>query len=458
MKENYIFSKSFLKKIFLLTLMGLLICNPAPAQNPAMAEKVKAEFVRAWDDYKTYAWPHDVLKPVSRSYSDWYEHSLHISPIDAYSTMKVMHLEEQAAEIEKYVKEEVDFDKDIFVKTFEVNIRILGGLLTMFDFTNDTALLVKAIDFGNRMLPAFDSPTGIPYYWVNLKTGAVKGDEVNVAEAGSYLIEMGMLSRYTGNPLYYQKAKGASMAIFSRRSSIGLIGERINIGSGQWTDERSHIGCCIDSYYEYLCKGWLLFGDEELREMWQQSLQVIDKHLTEKVNGRLWYGQADMNSGEIINRVVTLYDAYFPAVLALSQKMNQATDFQQSWFWLWNKNGLEPMVYDYGADSITHPSYDLNPEIAESTYYLYYYTHDEKYLQMNVTIFEDLLKHCKYDVAYTSIANVKTKERTDELSTFFFAETLKYLYLTFSDEHDHFLDEYVLSTEAHPFKKTNFAR
>jgi hypothetical protein len=77
---------------------------------------------------------------------------------------------------------------------------------------------------------------------------------------------------------------------------------------------------------------------------------------------------------------------------------------------------------------------------------------------MNATIFEDLLKHCKYDVAYTSIANVKTKERTDELPTFFFAETLKYLYLTFSDEHDHFLDEHVLSTEAHPFKKINFAR
>lgn len=458
MTTNYTFSKAFFQKLLLLTLIGFLSIKIVPAQNPALAQQVKAEFVRAWNDYKTYAWPHDMLLPISRSYSDWYEHSLHISPIDAYSTMKVMHLAEQAAEVEKYVKEEVDFDKDIFVKTFEVNIRILGGLLTMYDFTGDTALLAKAIDFGNRMLPAFDSPTGIPYYWVNLKTGAVKGDEVNVAEAGSYIIEMGMLSHYTGNPVYYQKAKAASMAIFSRRSPLGLIGERINIVSGNWTDTRSHIGCCIDSYYEYLCKGWLLFGDEELELMWQQSLGAIEKHLTEQMNGRLWYGQADMNSGEIINRVVTLYDAYFPAVLALNQKIDKAADFQDSWFWLWNKNGLEPMGYDYGADSITHPSYDLNPEIAESAYYLYYYTHNEKYMQMNVTIFEDLLKHCKYDVAYTSIANVKTKERSDELPTFFFAETLKYLYLTFSDEYNSFLDEHVLSTEAHPFKKSNFAR
>jgi hypothetical protein len=458
MKTNYNTSQAYFQKFLLMMLVGLIAIKTAPAQNPAMAEKVKAEFIRAWDDYKTYAWPHDMLKPVSRSYSDWYEHSLHISPIDAYSTMKVMHLEEQAAEVEKYVKEEVDFDKDIFVKTFEVNIRILGGLLSMFDFTGDTALLAKAIDFGNRMLPAFESPTGIPYYWVNLKTGAVKGDEVNVAEAGSYLIEMGMLSHYTGNPIYYQKAKSASKAIFSRRSSIGLIGERINIVSGEWTDERSHIGCCIDSYYEYLYKGWLLFGDKQLREMWITNLDAIDKYLTERVNGRLWYGQANMNTGEMMNRIVTLYDAYFPAVLVLSQKVNQAADFQDSWFWLWNQNGLEPMVYDYGIDSITNPSYDLNPEIAESAYYLYYYTRDEKYMQMNVTIFEDLLKYCKYDVAYTSIANVKTKERADELPTFFFAETLKYLYLTFSGEYDNFLDEHVLNTEAHPFKKLNFAR
>lgn len=42
------------------------------------------------------------------------------------------------------------------------------------------------------------------------------------------------------------------------------------------------------------------------------------------------------------------------------------------------------------------------------------------------------------------------------MPTFFFAETLKYLYLTFSDEKDFNLDDYVFNTEAHPFKKASF--
>ena len=59
--------------------------------------------------------------------------------------------------------------------------------------------------------------TGIPYFWVNLKTGEVSGKRVNVAEAGTYLLEMGMLSYFSGDPKYYQAAKRSSKAIFDRR-------------------------------------------------------------------------------------------------------------------------------------------------------------------------------------------------------------------------------------------------
>ena len=41
--------------------------------------------------------------------------------------------------------------------------------------------------------------------------------------------------------------------------------------SGAWTNTDSHIGGRIDSYYEYLLKGWLLFGDEDYRHMWEVS-------------------------------------------------------------------------------------------------------------------------------------------------------------------------------------------
>jgi hypothetical protein len=449
---------SFLIALALIISMNSCHQTTNEKSDTSLAQEVKNEFKRSWEGYKKYAWGHDVLKPITKTHSDWYAQSLHISPIDAYSTMKVMGLDKEADEVYQYILDSVNFDKDIFVKTFEVNIRILGGLLAMYQYTEDQKILDLAEDFGTRMLPAFESPTGMPYYWVNLKTGEVKGADINVAEGGSYTFEMGILSHFTENPVFYEKAKRATKAIFDRRSEIGLIGERTNVETGEWTDERSHIGCCIDSYYEYMYKSWLLFGDEELKEMWDISLEAINKYIAENYNGNLWYAQVNMNTGEVMNRIVTLYDAYFPGLLALNNDLERAEKNQASWNQLWNKNGLEPMVYDYGLDSITGPNYDLNPEIIESAWYLYEITGKEEYKQMLEKYFADLKLYCRNDVAYTSMQNVITKERKDYMPTFFFAETLKYLYLGLSDKGKEYQENYVFSTEAHPFRKELFVK
>lgn len=418
-----------------------------------MAEKIKSEFIRSWEGYKTYAWGHDVLLPVSKGYMDWYEESLHISPIDAYSTMKIMGLETEAEKVERYVIDSVSFDKDLFVKTFEVNIRILGGLLAMYEWSGNVQILNIARDFGERLLPAFDSPTGIPYYWVNLKTGEAKGEDVNIAEGGSCLLEMGLLSRYTGDTEYYGRAKRATMAIFSRASKLGLIGERINVETGEWTDTKSHIGCCIDSYFEYIYKSLILFEDRELKYVWEKSIFPVYRLLADPVDTVLWYAQVNMETGEKINSVVTLYDAYFPALLALSGDVVNAAKNQAAFHALWMKNNLEPMVYDYKSDEILNASYDLNPEIMESAYYLYYYTNDVKYKNMARQYFNDLMEYCRTDVAFTCIKDVRTKEQKDHMETFFLAESLKYLYLTFAMPEGINPDTYVFTTEAHPFRK-----
>jgi len=113
---------------------------------------------------------------------------------------------------------------------------------------------------GKRLLPAFNSPTGMPYVFVNLKTGAVKGEVSNPAEIGTLLLEFGTLSKLTGKPIYYDKAKRALVELYNRRSPIGLVGSGINVETGAWTDTTSHISGLIDSYYEYLLKASLLFG------------------------------------------------------------------------------------------------------------------------------------------------------------------------------------------------------
>ena len=423
----------------------------------ALSQQLIDETQRSWDAYKKYAWGHDALAPLSHSFSDWYSEPLYISPIDAYPTLSLMGLQNETKMIEDYVVDSLNFDKNIDAKIFEVNIRILGGLLSMYELSGNPKILDKARDFADRMMPAFNTNTGIPTYWVNLKTGQPRGDTVNVAEAASYTFELGVLSYYTKDPKYYQAGKKATLAVYNRRSELGLIGDVIDVNTGDWVSKQSHLCAGVDSYYEYLYKSYLLFGDPELGEIWEESLIVIQKYLAEDVDGQLWYGRVDMNTGEHVSSVVTLYDAFFPAILALSGHMGSAILLQQTWNGLWNQYGLEPMVYDYKSKTPNYPAYDLNPEIIESAYYLFHLTGDSIYFQMNETYWKDIMKYCKTEIAFTSIKDVQTMEQKDYMPTFFLAETLKYFYLTFSHHQGNFnFDEYMFNTEAHPFKRSTF--
>lgn len=62
----------------------------------------------------------------------------------------------------------------------QCNIRVLGGLVSAHLLASDSSkkllqgsykneLLGLAEDLGKRFLPAFNTPTGLPYAWINLK-------------------------------------------------------------------------------------------------------------------------------------------------------------------------------------------------------------------------------------------------------------------------------------------------
>lgn len=446
----------YLTKLLGLAGLFLLVSCASPEAEITtrqQAIRIRHDVKRSWDAYKKYAWGQDVLLPLSMSGKNWYDESLGISPIDAFSTLVVTGLTNDADQLVNYIADSVFFNKDFKAKVFEVNIRVLGGLLSMYQLSGDERILKKAVDFGDRLMPAFQSETGIPYYWVNLESGAVEGKQVNVAEGGTYLLEMGMLSYFTGDPLYYRAAKRATRAIFDRRSSLGLVGEVIDIESGEWINPTSHICAGTDSYYEYLYKGWLLFGDPELKEMWDESIAAVLKYLPEKRDGRTWYGRVNMHTGERTSSVVTLWDAFMPALLAVSGHIEEAAELQETWDWLWNKNGLEPMIYDYAKDSILNPGYDLNPEIIESAWYLWELTGEKRYREMIKAYYSDLMEYCSSDLAFTGITDVVSKTQSDYMATYFLAETLKYLYLAFADQDMYNLETVVFSTEAHPYLK-----
>lgn len=424
----------------------------------ALAKQVKSEMARSWEGYKKYAWGDDVLKPLSKSSENWYEEPLYISPIDAYSTLHLMGMKDEAKEIENYVVDSLDFNKNINAKIFEVNIRILGGLLAMYELSENEKILEKTIDFADRMLPAFNTKTGIPTYWVNLKTREKSGDTVNVAEAATYTLEMGMLSYYTKDPKYYQAGKKATLAVYKLRDkNTGLIGDVLDVEQGKWTGTNSHICAGVDSYYEYLYKSYVMFGDPELGEIWDKTLPLIMKYNAEIFEDNLYFKRVHMSTGEETSTQMTLYDAFFPATLALAGELETAEKYQKTWDHIWNLNGLEPVTWDYKKKVSSYPVYDLNPEIIESAYYLYHYTGDKKSLEMVKQYWSDILKYCKDDVAFHAIQDVTTKEKRDQMPTFFLAETLKYFYLTFTEDgvNKDFLEKHIVNTEAHQFKRKN---
>jgi mannosidase alpha-like ER degradation enhancer 2 len=424
------------------------------ASDAEMAERVRQEFRHAWDGYKQYAWGHDALKPLSKSYHDWYGVPLLMSPVDALDTMILMGMNDEAAKTREYIVKNLSFDRDIYVKNFEITIRLLGGLLSSYQLTGDKRLLTLADDLGTRLLPVFNSPTGMPYVYVNLKTGAVRGEESNPAEVGTLLLEFGTLSKLTGKSIYYENAKRAVVELYNRRSPIGLVGSMINIKTGQWTDPVSHISGGIDSYYEYLLKAWLLFDDQDCERMWKASMAAVNKYLADQAPTGFWYSQSNMNTGARTGTEFGALDAFFPGTLALSGDLERAQKLQDSAYKMWTTFGIEPEEMNYVTMKITSGGYELRPEIIESAYYLRHFTKDPRYREMGKTFFDSLAKYCRTDVGYAALSDVDKKTKKDEMESFFFAETLKYLYLLYAPPETVDLSTVVFNTEAHPIRRT----
>lgn len=115
---------------------------------------------------------------------------------------------------------------------------------------------------------------------MNLRTGVPPGEtrETCTAAAGTLILEMGLLSRLTGDPRYERASRRALRAIWDRRSAINLVGSTIHAGTGKWLQRHTGIGAGIDSFYEYLLKAYVMFGDEELLQWFNTAYAAVQDH------------------------------------------------------------------------------------------------------------------------------------------------------------------------------------
>ena len=419
-----------------------------------MQQKVIEACRHAWKGYMDYAKGYDDLQPLTKTGKNWYKTSLLMTPVDAYDTFVMLGMKKEAAEAKDLILNQLDFNSDNQVQVFEITIRLLGGLLTAYELDGNKKFLALAKDLGDRLLPAFNTPTGMPYRYVHLQTGALRDSINNPAEIGTLMMEFGKLSKLTGEKKYYDIVKKATMEVYKRRSKIDLVGLQINVITGEWKNKESAIGAYIDSYYEYLFKSWKLFGDKDFKMAWDVHQKAIVNHLISKQDSGWFMRQVDMDTGKETGTAYGALDAFYAALSAYAGDIETAKENQKANYFMWTKFNIEPEEFDFKTGQMKNGYYVLRPENIESCFYLYRFTKEPQYLWMGKRMVDDIIQHCKNDVGYASLKNVQTFEKANSMQSFFFAETLKYAYLLFADESKLDFKKVVLTTEAHPFKIT----
>ncbi|KAM6170153.1 endoplasmic reticulum mannosyl-oligosaccharide 1,2-alpha-mannosidase [Rhynchocyon petersi] len=436
-------------------------------------------FRHAWKGYRKYAWGRDELKPLSRTFGEWF--GLGLTLIDALDTMWILGLTQEFEEARKWVSEKLKFQKDVDVNLFESTIRILGGLLSTYHLTGDRLFLEKAKDFGNRLMPAFNTPSKIPFSDVNIGTGNAHPprwtSDSTVAEVTSIQLEFRELSRLTGNKKFKKAVEEVTRHVHSLSGKKdGLVPMFINTHSGHFTHLGVFtLGARADSYYEYLLKQWIQGGKKEtqLLEDYMEAIEGVKMHLLKHSQpskltfvGELAHGRFSAKMDHLV--------CFLPGTLALgahhglpAEHMVLAKELMETCYQMNHqmKTGLSPeiahfnMVPQEGHQDVEVKPADrhnlLRPETVESLFYLYRFTGDSKYQDWGWEILQSFNAYTRVPTGgYSSINNVQDPQKPDprdKMESFFLGETLKYLYLLFSDDPDLLsLDTYVFNTEAHP--------
>ncbi|GAB2266099.1 Alpha-mannosidase I mns4 [Dionaea muscipula] len=430
-----------------------------------LRDEVREMFYHAYYGYMEHAFPLDELRPLSCEGEDSLG-GYALTLIDSLDTLALLGDAEQFSSSVEWIGKNLQFDINKTVSVFETTIRVLGGLLSAHLVASDYAtgmrvssyenqLLHLAEDLGRRMLPAFETPTGIPFGSVNLLLGVDENESkiTSTAGGGTLTLEFGILSRLTNDPVFEQVTKNAVRGLWARRSKLDLVGAHINVFTGEWTQKDAGIGTSIDSFYEYLLKAYLLFGDEEYLFIFKEAYQAAMRHLFADP----WYVEVNMDSATIVWPLFNSLQAFWPGLQVLAGDVDPAIRTHAAFFSVWRRYGFTPEGFNLATLSVQHgqKSYPLRPELIESTYWLYKATRDPRYLDAGRDIVASLQYGARCPCGYCHITDVEDHKQEDHMESFFLAETVKYLWLLFdlAVGGDNLVEngpyKYIFSTEGH---------
>ncbi|XP_016148993.1 ER degradation-enhancing alpha-mannosidase-like protein 2 isoform X1 [Sinocyclocheilus grahami] len=442
-------------------------------------DRIKSMFYHAYNSYLENAYPYDELRPLTCDGQDtWGSFSLTL--IDALDTLLILGNHTEFQRVATLLQDTVDFDIDVNASVFETNIRVVGGLLSAHLLSKRAGMEVEegwpcsgpllrmAEDAARKLLPAFQTPTGMPYGTVNLLRG-VNPSETPVtctAGVGTFILEFSTLSRLTGDPVFENVARKALRALWRTRSDIGLVGNHIDVITSKWVAQDAGIGAGVDSYFEYLVKGAIMLQDEELLAMFHE----FDKSIKNYTKFDDWYLWVQMHKGTVSMPVFQSLEAFWPGLQSLIGDISSATKTFHNYYSVWRQFGGLPEFYSipqgYTVDK--REGYPLRPELIESAMYLYKATGDPTFMQLGRDAVESIDKISRVNCGFATVKDVRDHKLDNRMESFFLAETIKYLYLLFDPENflhnsgtefelgglqgDCILSAggYVFNTEAHP--------
>ncbi|CAD5113656.1 DgyrCDS2817 [Dimorphilus gyrociliatus] len=448
-------------------------------ENTRRREKIKEMMKFGWDSYAKYSWGANELRPISRrghSANIFGNTLLGVTIIDALDTLWLMGMKDEFNKGRNWVAENLDFGNTRSdMSLFEANIRFVGGLLACYGFTGDSLFKEKAVQLADKLLPAFNTQTGIPYGIINLKTGVgrnwgwASGGSSILAEFGSLSLEFTYLSRITSNPIYAQKIDKINAAIKSAGTvDNGLYPNYLNPRSGSWGQRHVSIGALGDSFYEYLLKAWIFSKKtkSELRTLYDNAIKAMEEKLLQTSSGGLKYF-AEYKSGRLEHKMDHLA-CFCGGMLALGAEGSSNKQYylnlgaeiaktcHESYDRTPTKLGPESFRFSGSAEATAvranEKYYILRPEVIETYFYMWRLTKDPKYREWGWEAAQAIEKHCRTASGFSGIKDVYQihPQQDDVQQSFVFAETFKYLYLLFSDDSVVPLDKYVFNTEAHP--------
>lgn len=418
---------------------------------------IKKAFVKSWDAYKAHAWGQDELMPLSgkgkQSFSGW-----SAQLVDALDTLWIMDLKD---DFKKAVEETalIDFARttDEFLNVFEVTIRHLGGLIAAYDLSAEPTLLRKAIELGDMLYSAFDTPNRLPVHWLyfnKAKTGKQLADEKMSGAAGcSASLEMTRLSQITGDPKYYDATERVKQFLYRNQNTTripGLWPHIINYQEETMDTPQFTIGAGADSLYEYLPKMYALLGglDPEYEEMTSMALdtaheRLLYKPMTPKDEDILMAGNIAIHQtdAEFVSEMTHL-TCFAGGMYALAGKLLQNDDYVKlgsrltsGCVWAYDSfptnimpeisqlhrcDSLnDPCAYDEkslpkgraglpdGFVRVRDPRYLLRPEAIESVFYMWRITGDQIWRDAAWRMWQGIVKEAETPLAFASVSDVR---------------------------------------------------